>query len=198
MLVVGITGGIGSGKSLVCRLFSLLGVPVYLSDEQARYLTDNDPQIRQQLISLFGPLSYMSNGLLDRKRLSEIVFQDSEALKRLNEIVHPVVREHFRLWVKQNNRASYVIQEAAILCESGLYRDMDQVITVTAPLDLRIERVMARDGVLREAVLARIENQMPQEQKEKRSQFVIVNDGVELLIPQVLKVHALLKQMAGE
>jgi len=91
-----------------------------------------------------------------------------------------------------------VIQEAAILFESGLYRDMDQVITVTAPLDLRIERVMARDGVLREAVLARIENQMPQEQKEKRSQFVIVNDGVELLIPQVLKVHALLKQMAGE
>ncbi|MFA8434575.1 MAG: dephospho-CoA kinase [Marinifilaceae bacterium] len=189
MLKVGITGGIGSGKSLVCRVFEVLNVPVYYADEEARQLTDQHPEIQTQLKGYFGTDIYSDAATLDRKKLAGIVFHNKTALQRLNSIVHPVVRAHFRDWLEEHRNAPYIIQEAAILYESGLYKKLDKVIVVTAPIDLRIDRVMRRDQVSKEDVLSRINNQMPEEEKVARADFVIQNDEITMLIPQILRIH---------
>jgi dephospho-CoA kinase len=189
MKIVGITGGIGSGKSTVCKVFELLGVPVYYADEESKLLL-NDPLILNKLCAAFGP-EVIVEGKADRKKLSSIVFNDRQKLDTLNKIVHPAVKEHFEKWCSKNYASDYVIKEAAILFESETYMFVDKIITVTAPEELKIERVMKRDGVTEEDVRRRMLNQISDEEKMKRSDYVLMNDEKELLIPQLIELHAI-------
>ncbi|ADY52632.1 dephospho-CoA kinase [Pseudopedobacter saltans DSM 12145] len=184
---VGITGGIGSGKSTVSSIFELLGIPVYYADIEAKKLMVSNLTIREKVIELFGKESYI-NGELNRKHISAIAFNDSTLLEKLNATVHPVVIGDYKEWVKQQS-AVYTLKEAALLFESGTYLDSDFNILVSSPLDLRIERVMKRDHVSREEVLARITKQMPEEEKERLATFIIYNNESEFLITQVLSIH---------
>ncbi len=189
MLKVGLTGGIGSGKTLVCEVFKTLGIPVYSSDTEARNILNDDPLVKTQLISAFGSDVYSQDGILNRHRVSEIVFNNTEQLNKLNSIVHPAVRNHFLLWLAKNKTAPYIIKEAAILIESGAHRDVDVIVTVFAPLELRISRVMERDKISREAVMGRITRQMDEEQKVALSDYVIYNNDRSLMLPQILQLH---------
>jgi dephospho-CoA kinase len=187
MIQVGLTGGIGSGKTIVSKVFEKLGVPVFNSDEKAKELTATDPEIKEKIILRFGKGIYTAEGL-DRKKLASIVFGDPIALAGLNYIVHPAVRRYYELWLEQHSGAPYIIREAAILFETGAYKECDKLITVFAPEDIRIERVMKRDGVSAEDVKKRILNQASDEYRMNLSDFVIFNDGSKLVIPQVLRV----------
>lgn len=187
-LFLGITGGIGSGKSLVCRMFAALGVPVFYADIQAKILMDRNADIRQSLIKWYGPDIYDNRGSLNRQRLGEIIFQQPAERQRVNNLVHPLVGQAFRQWASQQ-ATPYVIEEAAILFESGAHQQMDAVALVFAPEEMRIQRVMQRDNLTREQVLHRIRSQMPEEEKRKRADFVIMNDNQASLINQVLKIH---------
>ncbi|MDP4185423.1 MAG: dephospho-CoA kinase, partial [Bacteroidota bacterium] len=158
MLKVGITGGIGSGKSLVSEVFSHLGVPIYCADLEAKRLMNESPVIRQKIIEIFGEDIYTFEGPIDRKKMADLVFNSPKLLEYLNSIVHPEVRKDFEQWALLQNSA-YVIEEAAVLFESGGYKYVDLIITVTAPLELRINRVIKRDICTREQVLARMNNQ---------------------------------------
>jgi dephospho-CoA kinase len=189
MLKIGLTGGIGSGKSTVCTLFMTLGIPVFFSDEVAKTILNNNLQVKDELQELFGASIYDSYGMLNRKMLGAIVFAKPEALSKLNHIVHPLVRTAFLNWV-EIQKSPYIIKEAAILIESGAYRDVDAIVSVYAPEPTRIRRVMAREGVALEAVEARIKRQMPEKEKLKHSDYILYNDGVQLLLPQVLKLHS--------
>ncbi|MDF2438965.1 MAG: dephospho-CoA kinase [Bacteroidota bacterium] len=191
MKIIGITGGIGSGKSTVCRVFQLLGVPVYYADEESKLLL-NDPVILSKLSDAFGP-EIIADGKADRKKISSIVFNDKQKLDTLNKIVHPAVKEHFEEWCRKNSASDYVIKEAAILFESETYKFVQKIITVTAPEALKIERVMQRDGVSEEDVRRRMLNQISDEEKIKRSDYVLMNDEKELLIPQVIELNGNLK-----
>lgn len=171
--IVGLTGGIGSGKTTISKIFESMGVPVYVADEQGRKLTDTEPLLRE-IRAQFGD-SVIVNSRLDRKRMAEIVFNQPDQLQKLNDIVHPAVREDFARWMGKHRDKPWVIRESAILFESGSYLDCDKIICITAPLELRIERVMQRDGATREQVLQRIENQMPDEERAAKSDFIIEN-----------------------
>jgi dephospho-CoA kinase len=190
-LRVGITGGIGSGKSTVARMFAALGVPVYDADYWARWLIQHDASLRQKIVELLGPNAYDASGAYDRAYVAGIVFHDKEKLAGLNALVHPAVELHGRQWHEEqcHTGVPYTLKEAALLIESGSYRHLDALIVVTAPEPLRIRRVMQRDGVPAEAVQARIRNQMPEAEKAALADFVIVNDGAHLLAPQVWEVH---------
>lgn len=188
MLTVGITGGIGSGKSTVCKIFETLGVPIYYADTRAKFLMEHDPRLIAALKKEFGKDVFMESGQLDRGKLASIVFRDSEKIAILNGLVHPAVAEDSANWV-QSQSSAYTIKEAALLFESGSYKQLDLIISVTAPLELRISRVMSRDRASREEVLNRINNQWPQEKKDELANFIIINDGQHPLVPQVLKVH---------
>lgn len=194
MYSVGVTGGIGSGKSTVCRVFSVLGIPVFSSDDEAKRLLDGDPATKQRLREVFGDAVF-TGGKPDRKALAARVFNDAEALQRLNAIVHPAVREAFARWARRQN-APYVINEAAILVETGAYRTMDHLVVVTAPEQERVRRVMLRDGGTEAAVRARMRNQADEAALVAVAGSVIVNDGASLVIPQVLHVHGKLLQWA--
>jgi dephospho-CoA kinase len=185
MLKVGITGGIGSGKSTVCMIFSLLGIPVFEADKIARQLMDNHPVIREQLIDLFGEAVYMQDRTVDRKYLAEIAFNDPSLLTGLNGIVHPVVLHIFYDWCDKQ-QSPYVLLEAAILFESGFYKMMDKTIVVVAGEAERIRRVQMRDGVSPEMVKKRIKNQWNDQQRMELADFLIENEGSRLVIPQVL------------
>ena len=156
-LKVGITGGIGSGKSTVCKVFSLLGVPVFEADHEAKQLMDSDDRIRKGLIDLFGKSVYTENGRVDRKKLASIIFNDDIQLQKVNELVHPIVRSEFIKW-SENQSVPYIVHEAAILFESGFYKLMDFTILVSAPEAERIARVTKRDGNLPEQVRNRMQN----------------------------------------
>lgn len=188
MLKVGITGGIGSGKSTVCKIFEILGIPVYYADERAKFIMEHDARLIAALKKSFGESIFFPGGQLDRGKLASIVFRDSEKIAILNGLVHPSVAEDSNNWIKAQTSA-YILKEAALLFESGSYKQLDLIISVTAPLELRISRVMARDGSSHKEVLNRINNQWPQEKKDELANFVIVNDGQHALVPQVLKVH---------
>lgn len=188
MKKVGITGGIGSGKSTVCKVFELLGIPVYYADDEAKKLLDFDVEIKSKLQSIFGNSILNDQGGIDRKKIATIVFNDKQKLEQLNSVIHPAVATHFVNWCKLHSSASFIIKEAAILFESNAYKQVDKIITVVAPLELKIERVIKRDLASREEVLKRIANQMSDEEKIKRSDFVIVNDEQILVIPQVLDI----------
>ncbi|HLS94450.1 dephospho-CoA kinase [Sphingobacterium allocomposti] len=187
-LKVGITGGIGSGKSYVARIFKALGVPFYDADTEAKKLMNTDGQIRSALIKQFGEAVYLEDGQLNRAYLSSVVFTDEKRLQALNAIVHPVVIQHGTDWAEAQSYP-YSLKEAALLFESGSYKSLDYTILVTAPLEMRIKRVVKRDAVSREQVLDRINKQMPDEKKSEIADFVIVNDENVPLLPQVLTLH---------
>lgn len=187
MIKVGITGGIGSGKSVVCNIFQTLGIEVYSADNEAKKMLD-DSQMKEKILEIFGS-QILKSGLVDRKKLAEIVFKDKLALQKLNSIIHPAVKKHFDDWAKMPHDSPYVLKEAAILFESGTNKGLDFVITVTAPEELRLKRVISRDKISEAEVLKRMENQMTEKEKIKLSDFVIKNDEQDLLIPQVLEIH---------
>lgn len=188
---IGITGGIGTGKSFVSKIFKTLGVPFYDADHEAKVIMSENLFIREALIKAFGSETYFEDGTLNRKYLAAKVFNNEQQLTLLNSIVHPIVIEAGRNWAA-NQKASYCLKEAALLYESLSYKLMDYTIVVTAPLDLRIARVMNRDAVSKDEVLRRISNQMPEEEKVKMADFVIVNDEITPLLPQIEKLHRIL------
>lgn len=186
MLKVGLTGGIGSGKSTVAAVFEMLGVPVYYSDQHAKSLMISD-KIRELIVAEFGEQSYDRCGKLNRVFLAKTVFSDSEKLRRLNSIVHPVVAADFLEWASRQ-QSEIVLQEAAILIESGAYRDMDCIIVVEAPLETRIQRVIKRDGVSFDDVKHRIDAQMSDEKRLSYADFTIIADSTQLLLPQIVRI----------
>ena len=188
MFQVGVTGGIGSGKTLVCQVFEKLGIPVYHADEEARRLMEEDQALMGRMVELFGEEAYLGRAL-NRRYLAEVVFGNRERLNGLNALVHPAVKKDYQQWLAEQKGVPYVVEEAAILFESGASRWMDLVVMVYAPEELRISRVMARDGVEEETVRKRMIHQMGEEEKRERADLVIVNDEKERLLPQVLEVH---------
>jgi len=190
-LRVGITGGIGSGKTTVCRIFETLGVPVYDADYWAKWLIANDTELRAAIVALFGSEAYLPDGAYNRAFVAGIVFNNPDKLAALNAAVHPAVEHHSRTWHDQKVQAghSYTLKEAALLVESGGHLLLDVLIVVTAPEEIRIRRVMERDGIPESAVRARMRNQMPEAEKTALADYLIVNDGQRLLIPQVWTMH---------
>jgi len=188
MFKLGLTGGIGSGKSLVCSILEKLGVPVYYADIKARNLMNSNTDIKAGIVNMFGEKAYAKDGL-NRAFLAESVFGDQEKLSRLNKLVHPVVRKDFISWVARQDRTAYVVEEAAILFESGASLEMDLSVLVYAPQEIRIRRVMERDHLERDAVLKRMEHQISEEEKKKLADHVINNDGTAMLLPQVIEMH---------
>lgn len=186
-LRVGITGGIGSGKTYVCQLLTHLGYPVYYADEEAKAITESNNLVVEAIKKLFGENIY-AQGKLNRKEVAIRVFSNPQELAKLNAIVHPAVAESFERWCSKHSDARLVFKEAAILFETGLYKELDKNILVTAPLDIRIQRVMERDKVTRDEVAARMANQMNDEEKAQLADYTIVNDNQNLVLPQVLKI----------
>jgi dephospho-CoA kinase len=187
MLRIGLTGGIGSGKSTVAKIFEMFGIPVYYADEATRKLMNEDPVIIAQIKQHFGELSY-KDGTLNRSHISSIVFSDKKKLELLNSLTHPATIRHAAEWMQQQT-TPYVIKEAALIFESGSNKDLDYVIGVYAPKTLRINRVMERDGVTSEDVIRRMNRQMDEDEKMKRCDFIITNDEQQLIIPQVVALH---------
>ena len=193
MIRVGLTGGIGSGKTTVAHIFESLCVPIYYADDRAKFLLDQDVELRQQVITEFGAHVYTEDGDLDKAKLATIVFKDAAKLADLNALVHPAVGRDYRAWCETMINASvYSIKEAAILFETGIHREMDLNILVTAPETLRIRRVIERDGVTEDQVRARMERQWPDGDKIPLADFLIVNDGEHSLIEQVTQLHQLI------
>lgn len=192
MLRIGITGGIGSGKSVVCRLFQVLGVPVYDSDARAKWVMAHNLVLRDELIAAFGPATFEEAGQLNRTHLAQVAFSDPAQLARLNALVHPHVGLDFENWATEQQQAGhrYLLKEAALLYESGAYKKLDRIITVFAPLSVRQARVVRRDPHRTpDDILAIIGKQMSEEEKMERADYVLRNDDEHLLIPQVLALH---------
>lgn len=191
-LKVGITGGIGSGKTTVCHIFETLGIPVYYADDRAKALMTEDAALIKGIKNLFGPSAYFEDGSLNRVHISKISFSNPLILNELNALVHPAVREDGERWHDAQISAPYTLKEAALHFESGGFRLMDKMMCVVAPQELRIERVILRGPLERAEIEARIAKQLPDADKIKHSDFVIYNDGIQALIPQVLAIHAAL------
>ncbi|MBD8388261.1 dephospho-CoA kinase [Dysgonomonas sp. BGC7] len=194
MITLGITGGIGSGKSTVSRLFSLYDVPVYIADTESKRLVATSPVIREKLTAMFGN-ELFEGGVLNKALLAAHIFNDREKLEKVNAIIHPEVAADFARWQAAHSQYDIVAQEAAILFESEFNKYMDKVVMVYTPLEMRIERTMKRDGVGRELVMERIKNQMSDEKKAELSDFVVVNDGTQSLIGQVAQILHRLKSI---
>jgi len=189
MKTIGLTGGIGSGKSTVARIFETLGAPVFYADSAGRELLDSSREVRQEVTKLLGEKAYL-NGKANRVWIAQQVFENEPLLAQLNAIIHPAVRQVFLDWKSGISAdASYCLREAAILFESGSHLDCDQIICVTAPTELRIDRVMKRDTIDKASVEKRMSRQLPEEEKAKRSDFIILNDSQSPLIPQVIAIH---------
>ena len=198
-LQVGITGGIGAGKSIICRVFQVLGVSVYDADTRARQLMEEDPQLVQQIKNLFGEESY-TNGTLNRSYLAQQVFNDSHNIANLNQLVHPAVASDYRRWYQnQETGVPYVLREAALMIESGSYKDLDVLINVMAPLELRINRIEQRDPHRSRAqIQSIIDKQLSDEARLKHADYVIQNDEHQMVLPQVLRLHEIfLSQKIG-
>lgn len=194
MKKIGITGGIGSGKSTACEIFKLLGVAVFHADDEAKKLQNNDLQIKNLLIQLFGEHLYSDDGLLDRKKLAELIFNDAIALAKVNAIIHPAVRKTFINWAENKQNDDYVIYEAAILLESGYFTDFDKNILILADEKVRIERVMKRDKTSEILIKQRIKNQMPDIEKINMVDYILENSNTQLLIPQILALDKLIRK----
>lgn len=191
-MIVGVTGGIGSGKSTVASIFNALGVPVYNSDIRSKELLNTNSELKSRLIEQFGEEIYTSSGI-DRKHFAALIFKDKKLLEISNSIIHPYVKKDFEDWVSAQS-FTYSIKESAILFETGIYKQLDKIVLVTASEELRIKRVAERDQIPEEVVLERIKNQWEDAKKIPLADFTILNDETELLLPQVLKIHqALLK-----
>ena len=187
MLKVGITGGIGSGKTTVCKVFELQGIPVFYADTEAKAVMQSDTQLIDEIKQAFGNDIY-AGGILDRPKLASIVFNNEERLKMLNSLVHPAVFRAFDSWLRMQN-APYIVKEAALLFESGSYKDCDYTVLVKSPYQLKVNRVMARDFVSEAEVVKRMNKQLSDEEKEKLANFTIENDEKQLVIPRVLRLH---------
>ncbi|WP_026449825.1 dephospho-CoA kinase [Aequorivita capsosiphonis] len=184
---IGLTGGIGSGKTTVAKMFSKLGVPVYIADTEARKLTNSSKTIRRELTELLGEEAYLE-GVLNRKFVADKIFNDKALLEAVNGIIHPKVAAHFNAWAAKQ-KSAYVIQEAAILFENGSYRNFDAIILVTAPKEIRIARVMARDNASSHEIEQRVSNQWSDEKKEKLADFIIENIDLEATQKRVENLH---------
>lgn len=192
MLIVGITGGIGSGKSYVCNVFKKLGVPVYNSDDSARKISNNSEIVKSQIISLLGKKAY-KNKLLNRQFIASIVFNNKELLDRLNSIIHPVVEKDFNDWCSSKQEFTYVLKEAAILFETGIYKKLDSTIAIIASESIRLQRVLERENINEEAVRKRMKNQWSAEKITSLADFIIENNSKKLLLPQILNIHKKLR-----
>lgn len=195
MLKVGLTGGIGSGKTLVARLFGILGIPVYYADARTKELMNNNQTLRAAIIKHFGKESYKENQL-NRKYLASIVFNDKEKLEQLNKLTHPITIGDAEEWMNLQ-QSPYALKEAALLFESGANEKLDYVIGVYAPQHLRVKRVMDRDGLPAEEVMKRISRQHDEEEKMKRCDFVITNNEQQLVIPQVVEIDKRLRELSN-
>lgn len=191
-LLIGLTGGIGSGKSIVSKIFMSLGVPIFNSDESAKNIINNDSNVIRKITSEFNNI--YEDGKLNTQKMAEVVFNDEKALEKLNNIIHPKVKETFDKWVNENKNTPILIKEAAILIESGAYQFMDKIILVIAPEQIRLNRVAARDGVLIDKVKDRIQAQLSDEKKLAYADFTIVNDNQQMVIPQVIEILERLKK----
>ncbi len=187
MKIVGLTGGIGSGKTTVAMFFKELGVPVYIADDEAKKLTNRSKVIKRKLILLLGKKAYTNDGL-NRKFVADKIFKDTGLLQKVNEIIHPKVAQHFQRWLKKQEGA-YCIKEAAILFENGGYKECDLTILVTAPKEERIKRVLLRDKTTKKAIAERMANQWEDEEKEKLADIIIRNTSLSTTRKQVKKIH---------
>lgn len=194
MFKIGITGGIGSGKSLVCKIFEQLGVAVYNADDSATRIFDH-ADIQEKLLQVFGANFLDDQNKIDRKKLSVLVFSNKDKLEKLNTIIHPAVAKDFEQWCTLQSDKKYILKEAAILFESGAHKTLHKIITVTSPVELRIQRVMKREGWERAEVERRIENQLGDKERISRSDYTLCNDEQQLLIPQVLELHKTLSTL---
>ncbi|HSO78323.1 MAG TPA: dephospho-CoA kinase [Bacteroidales bacterium] len=192
---LGVTGGIGSGKTTVCRIFRVLGVPVFMADEVARSLMNSDSDIARGINSIAEKDLY-TTGELDRRELARLIFNQPDLLRRVNAVVHPAVLRDFEEWTS-SVKAPYVIMEAAVLFESNADKTVDRVVSVSAPVEERISRVMGRSGMTRMEVLDRINNQLEDEEREEQSYYVINNADKEMIIPEILKIHNDMLRLAG-
>jgi dephospho-CoA kinase len=195
MLRIGLTGGIGSGKTTVAKIFESLGIPVYYADDAAKELMNTNEELKNAIIKNFGEATY-KNGVLDRKFLASIVFNSKEKLELLNSIIHPATIKNAEEWMKKQT-ASYIIKEAALLFESGAAESLDYVIGVYAPQHIRVKRVMDRDNLTTEEVMKRISRQIDEETKMKLCNFVITNNEEALVIPQVLELDKKIRKLTG-
>jgi len=196
LLKIGLTGGIGSGKSTVARIFEILGIPVYYADNAAKRLMNTDPALREQIIAAFGAEAY-TGGQLNRQYLAQQVFQDEKKLTKLNSLVHPATIYDAENWIAAQ-ASPYTVKEAALIFESGSEKLLDYVIGVSAPQELRIQRTMQRDNISREEVLKRIQQQMDEKLKMERCNFIVYNDEEQPVLPQVIALHRQLLELAKE
>jgi dephospho-CoA kinase len=193
---IGITGGIGAGKTLISSIFKNLGIPVYYADDQAKFLMNHDKELIRKITQTFGKEALL-DGKINRTYLADHVFGNDEKLDQLNRLVHPVVREDYRQWSEKHQDQPYKLKEAALLFETGSYLELDQTILVYSPLSLRIRRVLLRDAQRTKSDVEKIiEHQMPEEEKKKLADHIIYNDDTRLVIPQVLKIHRQLIEAA--
>jgi dephospho-CoA kinase len=195
-LKLGVTGGIGSGKTSVCKVFTVLGIPVFSADRIAREIMDNDEGIIKQINSIAGKDLY-SNGCLDRMALASLIFNNNALLDKVNSLVHPVVFEHFYVWEKIQ-AAPYVIMEAAILFESGASKLVDRIATIVAPVEERVSRVILRSRLTRQQVLERMKNQMDDDSRVRLSDYVIYNAENDMVIPSIMEIHEDILKSTGK
>jgi dephospho-CoA kinase len=194
-LKIGITGGIGSGKTLVSKIFSVLGIPVYDADSRAKWISNEHPKVKAEITDLFGNEAYL-DGKLNTRYIASIVFKDQSNTAKLNSIVHPRVGEDFENWVHDHMEYPYLLKEAALLFESESYKQLDKILVVSAPLELRIKRILARDPQRSEAEIRGImDKQMPEGEKLKRADFILYNNDQQLIIPQVVELDQLFRKL---
>jgi len=189
MLKIGITGGIGSGKTTVCKVFELLDIPVFYADTVAKLIMHSDPVLKDEILKTFGEQSYLSNGELNRPHISSIVFNNESELNKLNGLVHPAVFRAFDKWLAIHSEAPYIIKEAALLFETESYKMCNLSVLVVSPEASRIRRVISRDGISQDEILLRMKRQLSDEEKRKLADHILVNDESRLLIPQILALH---------
>ena len=199
MLKVGITGGIGTGKSFVADIFSILGIPVYAADRRAKEITEENPRLKKQIVDLLGTQAYTPEGKYNRIYISQLIFKDAELKRALEALIHPEVLTDGKAWFKRQEELGYpyCLKEAALLYESGSDLELDIIIVVDAPIELRIRRLIKRDRLSEEEIMRRVGQQWAQEIKKEKADFIIINDGMHPVIPQVLGIHHQLVRAAS-
>jgi dephospho-CoA kinase len=194
MIRVGVTGGIGSGKTHICSIFFRMNIPVYNADTEAKKLADHDPEIKEEIISLLSRKVYTKTGL-NRPLLADMIFRDSGLLEKINAIIHPRVAVHFKKWGDEKSSVPYIIQESAILFESNAYTIFDKIIVVFSPDEIRLRRLLQRENMTSERIQAIMSNQISEQEKIQRADYIVYNDEKQLVIPQVLNIHTKLLEL---